>query len=147
MKPDYQINKQLPSGNQAGGVSASASGSSQNHGYLQSSAYRTNRYLTITNNTNGNGGLGTSGGNSIMNNASSGTSDNSGQVSLSKDAKNFHKSLRKPPKGIYLNYEELIELLQCNNRKIFNQLTRRVDALKKQVSRNHLNIFEINFQM
>lgn len=120
MRPDYQINKasNLPN----------PTASSQSHGNLQSSAYRTNRYLTITNNSNG-GSMGTGGnGNALAN------TDGTGQTSvLSKDAKNFHKSLRKPPKGIFLSYEELIELLQTNNKKIFNQLTRRVDSLKKQV--------------
>ena len=116
--------------------------SSQSHGNLQSSAYRTNRYLTITNNSNGSsGGLAGNGGsgNALTN------MDGTAQTSvLSKDAKNFHKSLRKPPKGIFLNYEELIELLQTNNKKIFNQLTRRVDSLKKQVVLSVLSVTVIN---
>lgn len=133
MRPEYQINKQLQT-------------SGQSHGYLQSSAYRTNRYLTITNNTNGAVGSGAVGGGTggVGGSNGSGTSagvsasnldNNGGQMSLlSKDAKNFHKSLRQPPKGIFLSYEELIELLQNNNRKIFNQLNRRIDSLKKQVN-------------
>lgn len=146
MRPEYQINKQLQT-------------SGQSHGYLQSSAYRTNRYLTITNNTNGaqmgssavSGGGGGAGG--VGGSNGSGTimasnfDNNGGQMSLlSKDAKNFHKSLRQPPKGIFLNYEELIELLQNNNRKIFNQLNRRIDSLKKQVNNSSTTTKNFKFK-
>lgn len=121
MRPDHLINK-------ANG------GSGHNHGYLQSSAYRTNRYLTITNNTNGTGGSVTAGMGSATNLDAMQSASSSQISAMSKDAKSFQKSLRKSPKGIYMNYEELVELVQGDNKKIFNQLIRRINSLKKQVT-------------
>ena len=56
---------------------------------------KTNRYL---NNLNGNGGGGELGGPPCSNLSSA--------ITFAKN--NFHKTLRKPPKGIYLNYESLM---------------------------------------
>jgi hypothetical protein len=50
-----------------------------------------------------------------------------------EQAKSFHKTLRKPPKGIYLNYDELISLAECDNEQIFDVLNRRLLFLKKEV--------------
>jgi hypothetical protein len=107
MRPDHLINKS----------------GSQNHGYLQNSSYRTNRYLTITNSSS----------TSASNAASGSDSAFPSTQNHSKDAKSFHKSLRKAPKGIYLNYDELTELAQNDNKYIFEQLNLRINFLKKQV--------------
>lgn len=116
MRPDNLVHKPLKGG---------SSGGAQNHGYLQNSSYRTNRYLN-TNSAN----LSTS--SNAMDTNSNGQISTS-TCSFSRDAKNFHKSLRKPPKGVYLNYDELVELAQVDNDKIFEQLNRRLISLKQQV--------------
>ena len=128
MRPDSIVNKTNV------GVGGSTSSQQQPHGHLSTSAFRTNRFLTITNNGNS-----SSGSVSVDNATQQSSSSNSAQ-GLSKDAKSFHKSLRKPPKGIYLNYEELVELAKDDTRKVFNQLNRRISALKKQVI-----IYKIHF--
>lgn len=76
----------------------------------------TNRYIN-TSETNGN------------NNSNS----NMTTSNMSKDAKNFHKTLRKPPKGIYLNYDELLNLAESDTDQIFDTLNRRLVFLKKEV--------------
>jgi hypothetical protein len=53
---------------------------------------------------------------------------------MSKEAKNFHKTLRKPPKGIYLNYDELLNLAESDADQIFDTLNRRLVSLKKEVT-------------
>ncbi len=58
------------------------------------------------------------------------------RTELAKEAKNFQKSLRKPPKGIYLNYEELINLAEFDYNITFEMLDKKVVSLKKEVSRN-----------
>lgn len=82
-----------------------------NHNYLQNSSFKTNRYLTISNTT----------------------ATNTNETNFSKEARNFHKSLRKPPKGIYLNYEELFDFVKAGSSNVFDELSRRTIALKKQV--------------
>lgn len=104
MRPDHLLNK---SNNQ-----------SHNPNHLQNNSFKTNRYLTILN---------TSGTiNSETNNINNGNS-------LSREARNFHKSLRKPPKGIFLNYEELLDLVNTGSSKVFENLDRRIRSLKNQV--------------
>ena len=46
---------------------------------------------------------------------------------------NFHKTLRKPPKGIYLNYEDLLNLAKTESNEAFEILNRRLNSLKKEV--------------
>lgn len=58
--------------------------------------------------------------------------------------KNFHKVLRKPPKGIYLNYDELVSMADSNNDQIFEVLNRRLLSLKKKVQKNKQNIQNYN---
>ena len=83
-----------------------------NNSYVHKS---TNRYMN-TSEQNGN------------NNSNMTTSN------MSKEAKNFHKTLRKPPKGIYLNYDELLNLAESDTDQIFDTLNRRLVSLKKEVS-------------
>ena len=52
---------------------------------------------------------------------------------MSKEAKNFQKSLRKPPKGIYLNYNELINLADSDSDLIFETLNKKIASLKEEV--------------
>ena len=63
---------------------------------------------------------------------SSGSNDHR---NISKEAKNYHKSLRKPPKGIYLNYEELVNLAKVGSYEIFDVLDKKVVSLKKEVTK------------
>ena len=83
---------------------------------------KTNRYL---NNLNGNGGGGGELGGPPCSNLSS-------AISFAKN--NFHKTLRKPPKGIYLNYEELLNLAQSETNETFDVLNRRLNSLKQEVT-------------
>lgn len=101
------------------------SGNNHNYGQLQNSAYRTNRYLTMISGDSSGTGSTTSNNNNNTVAAAGG---------LSKDAKSFQKSLRKPPNGVYLNYDELVELVQTDYHKIFNQLNRRYTHLSKMVT-------------
>lgn len=57
-----------------------------------------------------------------------------------EQAKNFHKTLRKPPKGIYLNYDELLSLAESDDDQIFELLNRRLLFLKKEVQKNKQEI-------
>jgi REST corepressor 1 len=65
-----------------------------------------------------------------------------------KEAKNFQKSLRKPPKGIYLNYEELIHLAKFDYNITFDMLDKKLISLKKEVIANvyYARIFELTFR-
>ena len=87
-----------------------------NFNCLQNNSIKTNRFLTI-NNINGTtaNSNGTESGNSI-----------------SKEARNFQKSLRKPPKGIFLDYDELVELAETDTDKLFDQMDKKIFFLKKQ---------------
>lgn len=58
---------------------------------------------------------------------------NSFGVNNSREAKNFQKSLRKPPKGIYLNYEELVNLVEVDSDQTFDMLNKKLYCLKKEV--------------
>lgn len=58
----------------------------------------------------------------------------------SKEARNFQKSLRKPPKGIYLNYEELVNLAEHDFNIAFNVIDRRLFSLRKEVQSNKQEI-------
>ena len=55
-------------------------------------------------------------------------------------AKSFHKTLRKPPKGVYLNYDELISLAESDDDQIFELLNRRLLFLRKEVQKNKQDI-------
>jgi hypothetical protein len=66
---------------------------------------------------------------------STSSNGNEGVNSISKEARNFHKSLRKPPKGIYLNHDELVELGQSDCEKMFDQYDKKIFFLKKQVKK------------
>lgn len=58
---------------------------------------------------------------------------NSFGTNNSREAKNFQKSLRKPPKGIYLNYEELVNLVEVDSDQTFDMLNKKLYCLKKEV--------------
>ena len=89
--------------------------SNLNTNYLHN---KTNRYLNSVSNNNGE---------HVSSNVS---------TSVNAIAKNnFHKTLRKPPKGIYLNYEELLSLAQNETNETFDVLNRRLNSLKKEVIR------------
>ena len=107
MRPDHVINKSLANNN------SHKQNFSQNGSLL-----RTNRYLTISN--------------TLSNNPNE-TASASSASTLSRDARNFHKSLRKPPKGIYLNYDELMDLVQVGSDKVFEDLKRKNVIYRKQV--------------
>ena len=83
---------------------------------------KTNRFLNIVNTNSGNTN-GDSGANSSSNNNGNAFAKN-----------NFHKALRRPPKGIYLNYEELLQLAQTESSDTFEVLNRRLNSLKKEVT-------------
>ena len=103
MRPD-QLNK---------ATSNASHSSNQNTNYLHN---KTNRYLNSVTNSNG--------------------EHTSANVSTSVNAiakNNFHKTLRKPPKGVYLNLEELLNLAQNEINEIFEVLNRRLNSLKKEV--------------
>ena len=52
-----------------------------------------------------------------------------------KEAKNFHKVLRKPPKGIYLNYDDLIGMAESEGeQEAFQELTSQLYFYKKEAS-------------
>lgn len=57
-----------------------------------------------------------------------------------KEARNFQKSLRKPPKGIYLNYDELVNLAEFDSNIIFDMLDKRLFSLKQEVQSNKQSI-------
>lgn len=57
-----------------------------------------------------------------------------------KEARNFQKSLRKPPKGIYLNYDELVNLAEFDSNIIFDMLDKRLFSLKQEVQTNKQTI-------
>jgi hypothetical protein len=56
-------------------------------------------------------------------------------INSSREARNFQKSLRKPPKGIYLNYEELSSLVDSDVDQ-FDSLSKRLSCLKKEIQLN-----------
>ena len=74
--------------------------------------------------------------NRYLNNANSNVEQPGTNTStnISTIAKNFHKTLRKPPKGIYLNYEDLLNLAQTESNEAFEILNRRLNSLKKEVN-------------
>ncbi|CAF0761791.1 unnamed protein product [Brachionus calyciflorus] len=112
MRPDHVINKSLSNNN------------SHRTNYSQNgSLLRTNRYLTISNTTQANNG-------DLSNSANN----------ISTQAKNFHKSLRKPPKGIYLNYDELIDLVQAGAQNVFEELKRKNILHRNQTQSNKQEI-------
>lgn len=115
MRPDHVINKTLAN-----------NGSHRQNFPQNSSLLRTNRYLTISNTSQ----------NNTMETISSTNPNN-----ISREARNFHKSLRKPPKGIYLNYEELMDLVQVGSDKVFEELKRKKLILRKQ---NQINKQQID---
>ena len=74
--------------------------------------------------------------NRFLNNASdsNGALTTSANQNKQETAKNFHKTLRKAPKGIYLNVDELVSLAESgDNDEIFDGLNRRLLFLKKEV--------------
>lgn len=118
MRPEYLIDAALTSSSSGSGAS------SCNGGQMKSS---NNRYMTINNNNNN----GTN-NNLVVSNTNSLDSVNN----LSKEARNFQKSLRKPPKGIFLDLNELIELAQSDTDKMFDQLDKKIYFLKTQTTAN-----------
>lgn len=62
--------------------------------------------------------------------------DHNKRTENAKEARNFQKSLRKPPKGIYLNYEELVNLAEFDHNITFEMLDKRLNSLKKEVQEN-----------
>ncbi len=55
------------------------------------------------------------------------------RVHNTKEAKNFQKSLRKPPKGIFLNYDELVSLCDYDQNLTFDMLDKKLLDLKREV--------------
>ena len=62
-----------------------------------------------------------------------------------KEAKNFQKNLRKPPKGIYLNCDELVDLAKIDSKYTFDMLNKRLFSLKKEVTCTDGIIFIVLF--
>ena len=92
--------------------------------------------MNISNNQNGNNYLHNK-TNRYLNNANSNgeqavTNTSTNVSAIAKN--NFHKTLRKPPKGIYLNYEDLLNLAQTESNEAFEILNRRLASLKKEVN-------------
>lgn len=108
MRPDHIINKTLSN------VNSHRHNSNQNNNNLT----KTNRYLTISNATIGYE-----------------SSNVTNTTTISKEAKNFHKSLRKPPKGIYLNYNELMDLVTLGPDTVFEELQRKNTVLRREVNK------------
>jgi hypothetical protein len=77
-------------------------------------------------------------GNSNSNNNDEPLSSNS-RANL-VNSRNFFKSLRKPPKGIYLNYDELVNLAEVDTNHIYDQLNRKLAYLKKEIQANKQEI-------
>ena len=50
-----------------------------------------------------------------------------------KEARNFLKTQRKPPKGIYLNIQEIVNLAEFDFNITFDMLDKRLFNLKKEV--------------
>ncbi|RNA45018.1 REST corepressor 3-like isoform X2 [Brachionus plicatilis] len=112
MRPDHVINKSLSNGNL------------QKHNCTQNNSLtKTNRYLTISN-----AAIGYE------------TSNVTNTATISKEAKNFHKSLRKPPKGIYLNYDELMDLVKTGPDTVFEELQRKNTILRREHQKNKQEI-------
>jgi hypothetical protein len=74
-----------------------------------------------------------------MNNSNNQDQINSNNNNSAKEARNYFKSLRKPPKGIYLNYEELVNLAETDSTQIFDNLNRQLLKLKKEIQFNKQN--------
>lgn len=58
-----------------------------------------------------------------------------------KEARNFQKSLRKPPKGIYLNYDELVNLAEFDYNFTFDTLDKKLFSLKQEVFQYRIHLF------
>lgn len=52
---------------------------------------------------------------------------------LDKDSRRTLKSIRKPPKGIYLNYAELINLTELDQQDTFSRLDNTIMSYKKNI--------------
>jgi hypothetical protein len=91
--------------------------SSKNNRYLPTNS------LSGTNNPNSNG-------NEVVN-------------MVSKEARNFQKSLRKAPKGTHLDLEELVTLAETDSDKLFYQQDKNIEFLKKQSQANKQEIEEM----
>lgn len=57
-----------------------------------------------------------------------------------KEARNFLKTQRKPPKGIYLNIQEIVNLAEFDFNITFDMLDKRLFNLKKEVQTNKQDI-------
>lgn len=114
MRPDHIINKSLSNGN------------SFRQNLIQNSSTKTNRYMNISNT-----------------NSSYESSNVTNTTTISKEAKNFHKSLRKPPKGIYLNYDELMDIVKVGPDTVFEELQRKNTILRREVIINQICLFKI----
>lgn len=60
-----------------------------------------------------------------------------------KEARNFQKSLRKPPKGIYLNYDELVNLAEFDYNFTFDTLDKKLFSLKQEVLKSYWHFFDL----
>ena len=58
----------------------------------------------------------------------------------SKENRNILKSFRRPPKGIFLNLDELHSLTQVDQAQIFERLDNRIMSLKRQIQTNKQEI-------
>jgi hypothetical protein len=67
-------------------------------------------------------------------------SNGANDAHIHKEKKMYLKSFRRAPKGIYLNYDELVGLAQFNQNEIFESLDNTVLSLKRQVQSNKQEI-------
>jgi hypothetical protein len=117
MRPEYLYERANP-----------ASQSSTTNSSSQNPAIKTNRYFAL-NNLNGTNNA-NSNGNEVVN-------------TVSKEARNFQKSLRKSPKGIFLNLEDLAKLAETDSDKLFDQHDKNIFFLKKQAQASRQDIDEM----
>ena len=57
-----------------------------------------------------------------------------------KENRNILKSFRRPPKGIFLNIDELHSLTQVNETETFDRLNNKIVSLKRQIQSNKQDI-------
>jgi hypothetical protein len=57
-----------------------------------------------------------------------------------KENRNILKSFRRPPKGIFLNLDELHSLTQVNEAETFDRLNNKIISLKQQIQSNKQDI-------
>ena len=94
----------------------------------------------VSSTTNGNETKATQNGGGHLTNGTeakpSSSSDPNAPNTKVNSQKIFHKSLRKLPKGIYLNCEELLSLAKTDNDQMFDSLSVKLKARKEEVQRN-----------